>query len=778
MNYTTNTSNSTRLQNGAVFAMLSLCVLMACNAANNNSSVNIAVRSVQVQLGNQDSNVIKTSWPSIGCWFWSKDEFEGEGYKTFIDLHEKHAPFKLLTTSLRYPGDLTDPAVHERIKAASLYAKDKGMALVMDLDIRLARDSFKAKYPGELQQLVILKEFELKGSNGSVGVKGNALNDHYTYGRTPYDVTEVKLLNVYSYQKKDGLIQSGTVKDISQLASATETKDSVYVTVTRPEGGAAVTACALVAVTLNTPDVFAPHLLSFQRDILKQYADASLAGACKDEWGFPGRFTTPTNELWYSPAMAGVYEKQRPGRNLLKDLLLMSFGETGALAERTAAINHYMEMNHIRNGEIETDYYHAIKEVFGKQAMSATHATWFPYPDNREIFKNGLSWWASKRDLAQTDEATPFSARTALSKKMHSPLWFNMYYDKTIQPYYKDIWSAALAGGRLNYHPLWPVEMAQLNASLLKDSVMLAETRVSLLNYISEAAPDCPVAVIFGHAAATNFSNKKVFADVGLNVANALWKKGYYADLIPSSEITNGSVTINKNGKVQYGAQQYEAVVYYHPEYDKQPLATFFNNAAAAGKTTVFRVGDWSTNFEGQSFDGVSALGAAVKKADEVSIVSSIVTDLQSKNITVQTEGEEHTVSGFPASVMPKPSGQLRLIDGTIIWVAGEQNALGDPIQKSTELNGKTVKVDAVGVAAVRFNKNGELEALAAGGLKSIQAGAFNLQLPERADIALFKQNGKWKGIIHGAKAHLNVSLQAITTDWTEVKLPELYKPQ
>ncbi|HUN04798.1 MAG TPA: hypothetical protein PLS00_18275, partial [Niabella sp.] len=100
-----------------------LAVLAGCENNDRTADPNAIVRSVRVQLTNQDSNVIKTSWPSIGCWFWFKEEFEGEGYKRFIDLHEKYSPFELLTTSLRYPGDLTDPKVHDRIKAASLYAR-------------------------------------------------------------------------------------------------------------------------------------------------------------------------------------------------------------------------------------------------------------------------------------------------------------------------------------------------------------------------------------------------------------------------------------------------------------------------------------------------------------------------------------------------------------------------------------------------------------------------------------------------------------------------------
>ena len=359
----TKQSNKNRVRaNISIAIVMLITVLVGCQDSDRATDPNAIVRSTRVQLAHQDSNAIKTSWPSIGCWFWFKEEFEGEGYKRFIDLHEKYSPFELLTTSLRYPGDLTDPKVHDQIKAASLYARSKGMGLVMDLDIRLARDSFKEKYPGELQQIILLRELALtKGNTASVGVKGNGYDDHYTYGRNPYEPVATKLLRVYSYEKDGGLIKSGTVKDITTAAASRATKDSVYITVGFDEADKGRTACVLVAVTLYTPDVFAPHILSYQRGILQQYADASLAGACKDEWGFPGRFTPQTNDLWYSSFMAKAYEQQRSGRDLLRDMLLMTYGETDAKADRIAAINHYMEMYWKRNGEIETDYYQAIK---------------------------------------------------------------------------------------------------------------------------------------------------------------------------------------------------------------------------------------------------------------------------------------------------------------------------------------------------------------------------------------------------------------------------------
>ncbi len=735
------------------------------------------VRSVQVELPNQEQNAIKTSWPSIGCWFWTAEEFKPEGYKLFIDLYEKYSPFKLITASIRYPGELTDPEVHSRIKAASEYAREKGIGIVMDLDVRLAREAFRERYPNELQEILLLREFPIQDTGTTnLIVKSPSFSDHYTYGRSQYYPIKSRLLRIYSYEKENNLIKAGSLTDITTRSRSAGGKDQLELSVNGETADRGRTACALVAVTIHTPDVFAPHLLSYQREILKQYADASLSGACIDEWGFPGRVDPLTNELWYSTFMAEEYEKRRPGHDLTRDMLLMSFGEQGKETERAVAVNHYMEMNFQRNAQIETDYYNGIKEIFGESAMSATHPTWFPYPNSSEIFKNGLSLWDSKRDLAQTDEGTPFSIRTALAKKWQSPLWYNMYYAKSLEAYHKDIWISALGGGRLNYHPLWPHPMDKLTTSLLEDHLLMkAESRIQLLNYISSAAIDCPVAVIFGHPSALNWTNEKCFADVGLNITNALWKDGFYADLIPSSEIINGSLKINAKGKIQYGSQQYEAAVFYHPEYDRKEVADFFVKAAQKDKISLYRVGDWTTNFEGLPFDGNAALPDAMKSFDGAACSQSIITLLKAKGIQPQTQSEMREIAGFPASMMPKPAGQSRLIDGTVILASGENDVMGDPIKKSIQVDGRNVNFDAIGVAAVRLDKSGKLEALACGGLKSFSVGTFKINLPERMDIALFKENDKWRGIVHGYKGEMPKALIRITKNWIHVRTPAPY---
>jgi hypothetical protein len=121
-------------------------------------------------------------------------------------------------------------------------------------------------------------------------------------------------------------------------------------------------------------------------------------------------------------------------------------------------------------------------------------------------------------------------------------------------------------------HPIYPapanVPPDHLTTSLLGDKLLAADCRVRLLNFISTAPLDCPVAVVFGHPAALNWAGPGV-ADTGLAVTDRLWAEGFYADLIPSSEIAAGALVVGEDGRVQYGAQRYDAVVLYQPQFER-----------------------------------------------------------------------------------------------------------------------------------------------------------------------------------------------------------------
>ena len=124
-------------------------------------------------------------------------------------------------------------------------------------------------------------------------------------------------------------------------------------------------------------------------------------------------------------------------------------------------------------------------------------------------------------------------------------------------------------------------------------------------------------------------------------------------------------------------------------------------------------------------------------------------------------------------SVAPPVEGESRLLDGTHVFVSGVTAASGDPIQRTIHVRGRPVAVDAVGLVAVRMDKRGSVEALAAGGLKSLNAGGLKIELPDRVDLALWRDtHGRFHGVLQGWPGAVPAPLQKLTQDWLRLSVP------
>ena len=698
-----------------------------------------------------------------------------EGYREYLDAAIAHGPFNLITTTMRAPKRMmVEPAVHDWFKQAVIYAKERGIGIALEFDPRHSIPAFKQRYPDELQERLWLTEIDLSG-NGPIATE---VAYHHNHGDaiSGVDATGIRLERVYSYVRNGAAIEAGSVQEITAACKLGQaTQNTLALTLPSADGRK---ACIIARVTFDYPSVFAPHLLSFEAETMRQYADLPLAGAMKDEWGFPAAHdgNPGKNGYWFSRHQAEAYAKASGGRELVRDSLLMWLGEAGHEAERQAAINHVMEINRARNTEIEQAFYGTAKEIFGADSFVGTHDTVFPYPDAREFERNGLNWWTAKRDLAQTDEITPYSCRTSLAKKFGG-LWYNQWYDSNDASYGKLIWSYSLAGGRMNFHVFWPREgnYADLGKDLLRSPVLRADCRIRLLNFITQAPLDCPVGVIFGHANAMNWAGGS-FEELGTALTDAFWQQGFYADLIPSSEIGSPDLRVGEDGCIWYGRQRYAAVVLYHPEFERPTTADFFAKAAA-GKTSLYHLGDWTRGFDAKPYAGNAALPVRMSAQSSIAACAdAVIADLQKRGHVAQTKA---TVTlpkwnnlGQTSAALPS-SGRSRLIDGTVIVVAGEQDMLGDPIRQTLAIDGHEVAVDALGIVAVRLDAKGQVEAFAAGGLKSVTAPGLTIELPQRADLALWRdEKGVWQGVLQGLDGPIPPVLQARAAHWQRLSVP------
>ena len=294
--------------------------------------------------------------PEVVLWGWAeKPEFQPEGYRPFIDLIAEHTNFGMLTATLRAPRhEITDPETRSQIKRAVEYAHRRGLKIAMDLDVRLARSTFRRRYPDQQQWMVRVRTFPFGPSGPTqASIASQVLADHMTWPEAQYDRLSGRLLGVFRAMPNQPGISLQSIGNSCRVLEESPER----VTIEAPgemhtAGGEGVLAAAF---EYQTPDVFSPQLLDFQREICQQYRDTGLDGGIgADEWGFPPVFNHggKNGDFWYSPALAEQYRKAGGG-DFVQDCILMALGWGGTYEQRLVAINRYMQLILARNTELE-----------------------------------------------------------------------------------------------------------------------------------------------------------------------------------------------------------------------------------------------------------------------------------------------------------------------------------------------------------------------------------------------------------------------------------------
>ena len=197
------------------------------------------------------------------------------------------------------------------------------------------------------------------------------------------------------------------------------------------------------------------------------------------------------------------------------------------------------------------------------------------------------------------------------------------------------------------------------------------------------------------------------YDDVGMELVDSLWASGIPADLIPTTEIKH--MEVDSEGWIPYGPQKYAALVLYHPEFENPDAAGFFSSAAG-GKTLMMRMGNWTMDFNGLTFNGAGALPASMAEYPDIeTILQEIHQVLIEKGIPIHSPANNQMKSFGYMSNCPPATGHCRLIDGTIIHIAGSEKVSGDPIIGDKGVKGQKAWFDAIGLAAYRMDERGQV---------------------------------------------------------------------
>lgn len=769
--------------------------------------------------------------PDFGC-FWGFS-VDGDDYRTLFDAVEPTGAFDALTITLRsLPRFDGNAAAVAATKRAVEYARERGVGAIIDVDLRIARYDFEAERPDLSQERMYFKEIDLRtldaGENrAEAAFEAPNLNDHYA-GARPFYVRGARFVKAWRYRKNvDGAIDPDSIVDVSTAFDVPSTNapleknrvDFVDAT-SRNRFVVPVELSAIrgilangedsavgeektndaksaddgdflaiaVAFRYSCPDVFADETLALERRLYEQYRDVPALGVAKDEWGFPPSFERANrlDDFWYSEATRRAYSAafgtDGAPVDLVDDLFLAFRPQAGREAERIAAVDRFYRLCADRILEYEIQNYQTTKEIWGPDAFVGVHCTWFPFPNVLELRKNGAMWWKAPRDFAQSDEFVPFCCRNSLAKATDSH-WINMFYARQVPAYVFEHWTAAASGGRAHIHNIYPRDENSPQHPLDNRLMPIVDTggvarirsKIRTLSLISDAPLDSPVAVVFGRFGAMN-PLRPEWNKAGVDLCDRFSTAGYPADLIPADEISSTTPTgekrwkLSDDGRLQYGPQRYSALVFWGE--NGADAADFAALKALAG-----------TNCRTKIFE----INADATAAEKDALAAEALAALEVANVEKQTPWAlDETAFSVPEerSSRPRLVSTSRYIDGTTVWIAARENALGDPIS----LDGATVRladgsdstpISAVanGVFAARFGADGTLDAVAAAELKSLKIGDLNVEIPEAeiggdpVDVAIWRRpDGRLRGVFQRRENALPPSLEGLVDDWTFLK--------
>jgi len=661
--------------------------------------------------------------PSVAYWFFAANMMSEERYKGKIDSFARFSKYNLIFLTARDGVDFYDfKTMHPVFQKLVAYAHQKGLKI----GLQIWKNDANTKIENTDR---LMQEGELVlDENGKAEYKTEA-----KHARDMENLIKSELYKIYAFKKTaDGIYDASSLKEISNLATATNTKTEVSIKINAGAALKGYTAYILTQHYYNSCNNYSGQAKDIITNAFKAYADIPFDGIGLDEYkGMKvarQKILEEKKEVFrervYALAMADTM-RSHFGLNMDSVLLHMRFAPAGKPEVRIQAINMYMSVLREATLSIETAIYNLGKKMYGKDAFIGLHNTFHNNLDRDEVWQTGVTSWLIKRDYGHTDELTPTAMQIGVGISYPKNVMYNMYYSKSLE----QIWTKALVdlryGIRTHYHAAndvqgWGVSIDQPDALVKINKV---ENAARLLNRFNPSFPHNKLLVVYGMEAMYNWfpdTAQRGLYDLNDKLkmeskTNLLWENGYQHAAIPSDLINNGNLKINKQGKPVLNGYVFDAILLLNPQFAKPTTTKYFQDYTQKGGKLLLE-GNADYDFYGKS-------------------VSKIWKQIASKAVD----------TSFSLENMKK-LGDIKnpLVDGVMNEDGSYTFTNVSSLQNNTSAvfsliyNGANYTGTYKGMAAVKLSVDGKLEKLAATGFTSFQKnGKVILQLSNEADIFL-----------------------------------------
>lgn len=667
------------------------------------------------------------NYTNILYWKWGYPTFEGTNLEDGLMDIIRRSDFETLYVSfhhVNYP--FSDAKMLDAIKKCNRILNVHGRKLLLDIDVRNEGKEFEKAYPGQKGLYSRFIEFELdQDGNGSLDVP-NLLGRRT--GRQAVNDPPAYIINgwAFSLQDEKRYIPETLVNIRERTAIERIDAQNTRLSVRAGAQNAGKRVLIYPAIQSAIPDLFSPDLYTFYDTMFEHVKDIPLGGTATDEWGFDLMLQSGNERFYnrhfpFSPFMCKEYSKLT-GRSMEEDMLYFLYAPADHEGMTMAAVSAYLEVLRAKMKENNDWFYAKSKEVFGPDTFVGVHPTYWGDATDfyLDVALNGLDWWEVKRDYAQTDELVLYPIRLALAHKWGGKVWYNMWYSMNTgkkETYFEETWVNARYGGRTHYLgyecPNEPGVLSLKGEGLLEEMNAM-EAEIKKLNAFHNSQPDSRVLVLFGMEAVScwNISdpgarewrrNGGVLHKV-LSFTKSLFESGYLCDLVPSSEIVNGSLRLS-DGKAVYGTQTYDAVIFLLPEGIRKEAFTFLKEYYAVNQNLIV-IGTCSQFSSGEkAADRFKGFTAGLKiHLDNIERIDESVAILKKWNIAGNI---------FENGCLFQ--------DGSAIFTTNGLKNVGNRLKVDTAVHGHRVEFEGEDFLAIDLAEDGEIQRFAAGKCDSLK---------------------------------------------------------